>query len=173
MGEDVEQPAARGLAECDEVAPPQLVGALRAVVPHLVARVVDGVVAEEVHGADDVVPVVRVQQRGRAVLAARDEVRLDAELEVSLLAHEAGVGVEVVGRVLAPERVLPDLQRLREAVDVLRAAQFGDPPLLGNGAVAIDVRRGEVLRRIGAGLVGPQVQVVVGQHRPGLMRGAC
>ena len=61
--------------------------------------------------------------------APGDEVRLDAQPQVGLLAHERAVVVEVVVRVVAPERVLPDLERLREAVDVLGDAQLGDAAL--------------------------------------------
>ena len=56
-----------------------------------------------------------------------------------LLAHERAVRVEVVVRVLAPERVPPHVQRLREAVDVLGDAQLGDPALARRLAVALDV----------------------------------
>ena len=72
---------------------------------------------------------------------ARHEVGLDAEPQVGLLAHELAVGVEVVERVLAPERVLPDVERLREAVDVLGDAELGDPALARRLAVALDVGR--------------------------------
>ena len=50
-------------------------------------------------------------------------------------------------RVLAPERVLPDVERLLEAVDVLGDAQLGDPALARGLAVALDVGLGEVLVR--------------------------
>ncbi len=165
MREDVEQARPRRLPERLEVASPQGVGALRAMVPDLVAVVVDGMLADEVHRADDVVPVARLQQRRCAVLTADDEIRLDAELEVGLLAHEARVVVDVVDRALAPQRVTPDLQRLREAVDVLRAAELADPALLGDRAIALGVRAREVHLRVRAAVVGAQVQVKVGQHR--------
>ena len=76
-------------------------------------------VAEEVDRADHIVEVARLQEVRRAVLGAWYEVGLDPEAQVGLLAHEPTVVVEVVNRVLAPERVLPDLERLSEAVDVL------------------------------------------------------
>ena len=60
---------------------------------------------------------------------AGDEVDLDPEPQVGLLAHERAVLVEVVARVLAPERVVPDVERLREAVDVLGDPELGDPAL--------------------------------------------
>ena len=62
----------------------------------------------EVHGADDVVEVARVEQVGHAVLGARHEVRLDAQPQVGLLAHERAVRVEVVVREGLPEGVAPD-----------------------------------------------------------------
>ena len=47
--------------------------------PDVVAVVVQRAVAEEVDRADDVVPVAALEQLGHAVLAARDEVGLDAQ----------------------------------------------------------------------------------------------
>jgi hypothetical protein len=132
--------------------------------PHVVELVVDGLVAEEVHRADDVVPRALLEQLGHAVLAAGDEVGLDAQAQVGLLADEVAVGVEVVLGVVAPQRVLPDVQRGREAVDVLADAQLGDAALLGDGPVALGVGGGEVAVGGGARLVGPQMHVVVGQH---------
>ena len=67
-------------------------------------------------------------------------------------------------RVCAPERVPPDVERLREAVDVFGDAQLGDAPLAGHLAVALDVGRREVLGRGGVEVVGAQVEVVVGEH---------
>ena len=84
---------------------------------------------EEVHRADHVVEVARLEQVGDAILGAGHEVGLDAEPQVGLLAHERAVGVEVVVRVAHPERVLPDVERLLEAVDVLGDAELGDPAL--------------------------------------------
>ncbi len=81
-------------------------------------------------------------------------------------AHELAVGVEVVARLFLPERMAPDLERLTKAVDVLGDAQLGDPGRLRGGQVALDVLRGEVALRRRVLLVGAQVQVVVGQHRP-------
>src|SRR3954453_6262994 len=111
-----------------EVLAPDAVGRL-AGRPDVVLVVVDGGVPEEVHRADDVVPVAPVEELGHTILAAGDEVGLDAELEVGLLAHERAVGVEVVGRALAPELMVPDLERLREAVDVLGDSELRDAAL--------------------------------------------
>ena len=85
-------------------------------------------------------------------LAALDQVRVRSsrpgtkstsmpEAQVGLLAHERAVGVDVVERVLAPERVVPDVERLLEAVDVLGDAELGDPALARRLAVALDVGR--------------------------------
>ena len=76
--------------------------------------------------ADHVVELARLDQVRRAVLARRDEVDLEPEPQVGLLAHERAVFVEVVVGVLAPERVVPDLERLVEAIDVLGDAELGD-----------------------------------------------
>ncbi len=103
--------------------------------------------AHEVHRADHVVEVARLQQVGHAVLRAGNEVRLDPQPQVGLLAHERAVLVEVVVRVGRPERVPPDLERLREAVHVFGDPQLGDPPLVGRRAIALDVRRRVVLGR--------------------------
>ena len=79
-------------------------------------------------------------------------------------ADELAVGVEVVARVLLPERVAPEVERLAEAVDVLGDAQLLDPGRRGGGQVALDVLGGEVALDGGPVLVRAQVQVVVGQH---------
>src|SRR6185503_7361163 len=126
---------------------------------------VDRGVADEVDGADHVVPRARLEELGDPVLAAAHVVGLDAQPQVGVLAHEAGVGVDVVGRPLAPPRVLPDLQRLAEPVDVLGDAELGDAVLLGGGPEALGVARREVLAGGGALVVGAEVDVVVGQHR--------
>ena len=141
MGEDVEHARARRLAERLEVAPPDVVRVAGAV-PDVVAVVVDRVVAQEVDRADDVVPVARLEQVGHAVLATGDEVGLDPEPQVGLLAHELAVGVDVVARRgRASSGWSPDVQRLREAVDVLGDAQLADPALGRRLAVALGVRR--------------------------------
>ena len=126
VGDDVEEAAAGALGDGLEVARPDPVGAqVRALrVPDAVVVHVDRAVADEVDGADDVVEVARLEQRRGAVLGARDEVGLDAEPQVGLLAHERAVLVDVIDGVAFPERVAPQLQRLAEAVDV-----FGDPQL--------------------------------------------
>jgi hypothetical protein len=77
-----------------------------------------------VHGADDVVELGLVQQVREPILAAGDEVRLDADAQVGLVAQEADVVVEVVLRLGAPEGVLPDAQGLAEAVDVLGRSEL-------------------------------------------------
>ena len=163
MGEDVEQPGARRLAEPLEVAPPDLLGRL-AGRPHVVVVVVDGVRAEEVHRADDVVPFARLEQVGRPVLAAGDEVDFDAEPEVRLLAHERAVVVEVVARVALPQRMVPDLEGLAEPVHVLADAELGDAALGRHRAVALGVGGGEVTLGGRARVVRAQVDVVVGQQ---------
>ena len=61
--------------------------------------------------------------------APEHEVRLDAQAQVGLLAHERAVGVEIVVRVCKPERVPPHLERLLEAVDVFGDPELGDPSL--------------------------------------------
>jgi hypothetical protein len=167
VGHDVEQPAACRLGHGLEVAAPHPLGRLAAA-PHvpLVAEV-DGVVAQEVHRADDEVQLARLEQRAHPVLAPGDEVGLDAEAQVGLLAHEGAVVVEVVDRVLAPERVLPDLERGGEAVDVLGHPELGDAPLGRALAVALGVGGREEARGRVLGLVRAQVDVVVGQHPGG------
>ncbi len=107
-----------------EVATPDLLGAAPGA-PHAVVVHVERVVAQEVDRADDVVEVASLQEVGDAVLGAGDEIGLDPQAQVGVLAHEAAVLVEVVAREFAPQRMLPHLQRLREAVDVLGHAQLG------------------------------------------------
>ena len=146
VGHDVEHPGAGRLADRLEVALPHLLRRLAAP-PHAEVLHVDRLVGDEVDGADDVVPLAGVEEVGEPVLAAGDEVGLDPEPQVGLLAHELAVGVDVVARPLLPPRVLPDVERLGEAVDVLRDAELGDPALLGDGAVALGVGGREVLAR--------------------------
>ena len=67
---------------------------------------------QEVHRADHVVEVTCLQQVGHAILSAGDEVGLDPQAQVGLLAHERAVLVEVVVREFAPKRMPPDVQRL-------------------------------------------------------------
>ena len=137
------------LGEGLEVAAPDGVGvAVR--LPDVVAVVVDGPVADEVDRADDVVEVVAVEQVGDPVLGAGHEVDLEAEPERGR-AHELAVGVEVVARLLLPERVSPDLERIGEPVDVLGAAQLVDPRLLGRRQVALHVLGRERARAPAAG----------------------
>ena len=118
MREDVEETAASSLADRFEVAPPDLLDAAPGI-PDAVVVHVDGPVLEEVHRADHVVEVVGLQQIGHSVLRAGHEVGLDPQPQVGLLAHERAIGVEIVTRVGHPERVLPDIERRFEAVDVL------------------------------------------------------
>jgi hypothetical protein len=103
--------------------------------------------SQEVDGAHHVVEVVGFEQIGDAVLAPRDEVGLDPQAQRGR-AHELAVGAQVVGRLLAPEGVVPDLQRLGEAVDVLGDPQLLDPLLRRRGQVALRVLRGEVALRV-------------------------
>ena len=146
MGQDVVHPARGELAEPLEVRAPDVVGRA-AGVPDVEAVVVQRAVGEEVDRADDVVPVAPLEQRAHALLAARDEVRLDAQAQVRLLAHEAHVLVDVVARRLHPQRMVPDLERLGEAIHVLGHAQLLDPALRRDLAIALGVGRGE--RRLG------------------------
>jgi hypothetical protein len=108
--QDVEQAAGRGLAEPGEVRAPDLVGGLGPG-PDVVAVVVERAIPEEVDGAEHVVPRAVLQEPGHAVLAARDEVGLDAQAQVRLLADEAAVGVQVVAGALAPQLVVPHVER--------------------------------------------------------------
>ena len=64
--------------------------------------------AEEVHRADDVVELRALHQLGDLLLAAGDEVDLEPEQQIGLLAHGRAVGVEVVVGEALPERVAPD-----------------------------------------------------------------
>ena len=77
VGHDVEQPGAGRLADRLEVAPPHLLGRLAAA-PHAEVLHVDRLVGDEVHGADDVVPLAGVEEVREPVLAAGHEVGLDA-----------------------------------------------------------------------------------------------
>ena len=120
---------------------------------------------------DDVVPVAALEQGAHAVLAARDEVRLDAQAQVGLLTHEAHVLVDVVARRLHPQGMVPDLERLGEAIHVLRDTELLDPPLGRDLAVALGVgRRERGVRRRARRVVDAQVHVVVGQHPASLAR---
>jgi hypothetical protein len=67
----------------------------------------------------------------------------------------------------------PDLQRLGEPVDVLRAAELPDPRLVGSRQIALHVlgRERAALRRCVV-LVRPQVEVVVGEHGRCTLAGA-
>ncbi len=125
---------------------------------------IDGGVADEVDRADHVVEVARLEQGRGAVLGAGDKVALDPEPQ-RRRADEVAVGVEVVARLLLPERVAPEVERLAEAVDVLGDAELLDSHGLGGGEIALDVLLGEVALGRGIGLVRTQVKVVVGQHR--------
>src|SRR3954470_3613301 len=105
------------------------------------------------HRAHHVVPVASVDEVGRAVLAPGQEVDLYPQPEVSRLANERAVGVEVVTRPVAIPGVLPDLERLYEAVHVLGHAELLDPTLGRRLPVALGVTRGEVVVGPGAVLV--------------------
>ena len=67
--------------------------------------------------------------------------------------------------------MLPHLQRLAEAVDVLGDPKLGDPALAGDLAVALHPGGREVLGRGGLEVVGAQVEVVVAQHRAAIQAG--
>src|SRR5204862_3146405 len=81
-----------------------------------------------------------------------------------LIAHEGAVVVEIVDGLPSPERMLPDLEGLTEAVDVLSDAEFADAALGGRRAVALGVcAREEALGSVLA-LVWAEMDVVVRQH---------
>ena len=128
MREHVEKAAPRGLADRLEVAPPYLISAAPGI-PDAVVIHVHRPLAHEVHRADHVVEVARLQEIGDPLLGSRHEVRLYTQPQVGVLAHERAVLVKVVVCVLTPERVPPHIERLLEAVDVLGDPQLGDPPL--------------------------------------------
>ena len=90
--------------------------------------------------------------------------------QVGVLAQEADVVVEVVARLGPPERVIPDGERLVEAVDVLGDAELGDPALLGDLAVAVGVAGREGLGGGGVRVVLAEMDVEVGQHGADLSR---
>ena len=145
MGDDVVDAGQRGLGDRLEVALPDALGG-RLVAPDVGLVVeVDGELAEEVHRAQDVVPLVALEQVRHPVLGAADVVGLDPEPQVGLLAHEADVAVEVVDRALAPERVLPDVEGGGEAMDVLGDPELGDATLGRGLAIALGVARREVV----------------------------
>jgi hypothetical protein len=104
--------------------------------------------------ADHVVEVAGLEQVRGAVFGAGHEVALDPELEAGG-ADELAVGIEIVARLLLPERVAPERQGLGEAVDVLGDAQLLDPRRRRRLAIALDVLRGEVPLRRRPGLVRP------------------
>ena len=160
--EDVVEPGPRRLGEGLEVAAPDPVRVAVAG-PDVEVGIVDRAVAEEVDRADDVVEVVRVEHVRDPVLGAGDEVHLDPEPQRGG-ADEVAVGGQVVDRVFAPERVVPDLERGAEAVDVLGGAELLDPRIARGLEVALGVLLGEVLLGARVRLVRAQVHVVVGEH---------
>ena len=162
--QDVEEPRPGALGKCLEVAPPNLVGVARPL-PDVPARMVDGVIADEVNGADHVVEVASRQQLGGASLGAGDEVALDPQLQLGA-SDELAVGIQVVAGLFLPEGVAPERERLGEAVDVLGDPQLRDPGLGRSRQVAIDVLGGEEALGRRAVLVGTEMHVVVGQHGP-------
>jgi hypothetical protein len=85
-------------------------------------------IAHEVHRADHIVPRPAVEQVRNAVLASHEEIRLDAEFQ-ALVADEVAVLVEVVLRPVAVPGVLPHVERLHEAVDVLGHPELVDAAL--------------------------------------------
>jgi hypothetical protein len=146
--EDVEEAGARGLGKQLEVAAPHRVGVAGGGPDVVLPLDVDGVVAHEVDGPDDVVEVALVEEVGGAVLGTRDEVHLDPEPQRGR-ADELAIGVEVVPSLSFPEGMTPDVERLAEAVDVLRASQLLHARLLGCHEVALHVlvREREALGR--------------------------
>jgi hypothetical protein len=152
VAEDVEQTRAGGLRQEAEVALPHAVG-VRFALPHVPAGVVHHAAAVElVHGPDDVVEVAPLEEIGDPVLGAGDEVGLDPEPQ-RRRADELAIGVEVVGRLLLPERMPRDVEGLAEAVHVLGDAQLVDPRLLCRVQVALHVLVGEVAVGRRAGIV--------------------
>jgi len=110
----------------------------------------------------------RRDRSGQLRLVAGDEIELQPELDrVSgglHREHELDVVVQAVDRVLQPERVAPDRQRLLEAVDVLGEAQLRDVPLRRALQIAEHVLLGVELGRAGVRVVGTEMCVVVGEH---------
>src|ERR1044072_757763 len=125
VGEDVEEARAGALGERVEVAAPDLVS-VALPLPDVPALVIDGGLPDEVDRPDHVVDLTRLAQVGGPVLGPGDEVALAPQPQPGA-ADELAVGVDVVDRVLLPERVAPDVERLAEAVDVLGDAQLLDP----------------------------------------------
>jgi hypothetical protein len=117
MRENVEEPGAGGLGEGFEVPGPDAIRVSHAL-PDVVAVVVHPAFGEEVDRTDHVVELVRIEQIRDPVLPALDEVHLDPKTK-RCFAHEVAVRGKIVAGVLLPEGVLPDLKRLRKAVDVL------------------------------------------------------
>src|SRR5207249_2608638 len=124
---------------------------------------------DEVDRSEHVVEPALVDQVGGAILGAGHVIDLEAEPQRGG-AHELAVGVEVVAGLLLPERMTPQLERLPEPVDVLRATELLDPRPLGGRDVAIDVLARE---RLALGwpaiLILAQVNVVVGEHGVGTL----
>ena len=128
MGEHVEEPAPRRIRDRLEVLAPDLVGRRRA--PSVVAGVIDGPVGDEVDRADHVVERPSLDQRRQLGFSARQVVELEPELDrIAGCSHpqdELDVVVQAVGRVLDPEGMTPDGERLTEAIDVLGETELGD-----------------------------------------------
>src|ERR1044072_4758360 len=162
VGEDVEEATVSALSKRVEVAPPDLVR-VAPVLPDVPTLVVDRALSDEVDRADHVIEVVCLQQGRGAILGAGNEVALDSQPQ-RCAAHELAISGEVVARLLLPERMAPEVERLGEAVDVLGDAELLDPGLGGGGKVAIDVLGGEEALGRRLLIVGPQVQVIVGEH---------
>ncbi len=92
--------------------------------------------------ADRVVEPALVDEVLGAILGAQDEVDLEAKPK-RRRADELAIGDEIVARLLLPERVTPQLERLGEPVDVLGDAELVNAGLASGRQVPLDVPVGE------------------------------
>ena len=162
------RPLRGALGDRLEVAPPDLPRGCAGAVPDAVVVHVDGALAQEVDRADDVVEVARRRAGSRCGPRRRatKSASMPSRRSVCSRTNAQYSSRSSCGEAL-PERVAPDLERLAEAVDVFGDAELGDPALGGGLAVALGVGRRVVLGDARVGVVGAQVQVVVGEHRGG------
>ena len=163
MGDHVEQARSRRLGERLEVAAPDCIG-IPFLHPDVIALVVHRALLDEVDRADRVVEPALVDEVLGAILGAQDEVDLEAKPK-RRRADELAIGDEIVVRLLLPERVTPQLERLGEPVDVLGDAELVDAGLASGRQVPLDVPVGERgrVRRLAVGVLA-QVDVVIGEH---------
>ena len=160
--------AARRLAERLEVAGPDLLGVGAAPdVPGLpvgIAVEVDRLVAQEVDGADHVVPVAPVEQVGEPVLAAGQEVRLDPDLEPGLVCRKSTYSSTSSAAQWRYQGCVQTSSDWTKRWMCSATPELLDAALAGGLAVAVHVGRGEVALGRRVVLVRAQVHVVVGQH---------